>query len=58
MIAGHYKNEGSVKIFVVLLHVFRIVLRCLSFVHGVEVEVRIIVLDWWEVHPESLLEVV
>jgi hypothetical protein len=38
------------------LHEFGIVLRCLSLVHGVEIEVGVIVLDWLEVHPESLLD--
>ena len=50
-----YKNEGSIEVLVVLLHVFRIVLRCLSVLHGVEVEMRVFVLDWLKVHPQGLL---
>ena len=50
-----YKNEGSIEVLVVLLHVFRIVLRCLSVLHGVEAEVRVFVLDWLKVHPQGLL---
>ena len=44
-----HENQGGVKILVVLLHVLDIVLCCLSFVHGVEVELGIIVLQWLEV---------
>ena len=46
-----YKNGGSIEVLVVLLHVFRIVLRCLSVIHGIEVEVRVFVLDRLKVHP-------
>jgi len=40
----------------VLLHVFGVILHCLSFVNGVEVELGVIVLDWLEVHPEGILD--
>ena len=50
-----HKNEGSIEVLVVLLHVFRIALRCLSVVYGVEVEMRVFVLDWLKVHPQGLL---
>ena len=50
-----YKNEGSIEVLVVLLHVFRIAFRCLSVVHGVEIEMRVFVLDWLKVHPQGLL---
>ena len=46
-----HENQGGLKILVVLLHVLGIVLCRLSFIHGVEVELGIIVLDWLEVHP-------
>ena len=46
-----HENQGGVEVFVVLVYVFRVILRRLSFVHGVEVEVRIFVLDRLEVHP-------
>ena len=49
-----YKNEGSIEALVGLLRVFRIVLLCLSVVHGVEVEVRVFVLDRLKVHPQGL----
>ena len=41
-----------------LLHVFGVVLRRLSLVHGVEIELGVIVLDWLEVHPKGLLDAV
>ena len=50
-----YENQGGIEILIVFLHVFGIVVRRLSFVHGVEIEFGIIVLDWLEVHPEGLL---
>ena len=50
-----YKNEGSIEVLVVLLHVFRIALRCLSVVHNIEIEMRVFVLDWLKVHPQGLL---
>ena len=50
-----HKNEGSIEVLVVLLHVFRIALRCLSVVHNIEIEMRVFVLDWLKVHPQGLL---
>jgi len=49
-ISEPYKNESGVQILIVLLHVFRVVLRCLPFVYGVKVKLGILVLDWLEVH--------
>ena len=49
--AETHENQGGVEILVVLLHVFGIVLRRLSVVHGVEIELGIIALDRLEVHP-------
>jgi hypothetical protein len=46
----------SVEIFIVLRHIFGIVLRRLLLVHGVEIEVGVIVLDWLEVHAQGLLD--
>ena len=46
-----YKYQGGVEILVVLLHVFGIVLRRLSLVHGVKIKLGVVVLDWLEVHP-------
>jgi len=42
----------------VFLHVFGIVFHRLSFVHGVEIELGVIVLDRLEVHPQGLLDAV
>ena len=53
--AETHENQGGVEVFVVLLHVLRIVLRRLSFVHGVEIKLGVVVLDWLEKHPECLL---
>ena len=50
-VAETHENQGGVEILVVLLHVFGIVLRRLSVVHGVEIELGIIALDRLEVHP-------
>jgi hypothetical protein len=54
--AETHENQGGIEILIMFLHEFGIVLRCLSLVHGVEIEVGVIVLDWLEVHPESLLD--
>ena len=48
--SGTHENQGGVEVFIVLLHVFGIVLRRLSFVHGVEIKIGIVVLDRLEVH--------
>ena len=52
------KNQGGIEVFIVFVHVFCIVLGRLSFVHGVEIEFRIIVLDWLEVHPKGILDAI
>jgi hypothetical protein len=54
--AETHEYQGSVEILVVLLHVFGVVLHSLSFVHGVEVDLGIVALDWLEEHSEGLLE--
>ena len=46
-----YEYQGGVEILVVFLHVFGIVLHRLSFVHGIEVKLGVVVLDWLQVHP-------
>ena len=51
-----YENQGSVEVSVVLLDVFGVVLDRFSFIHGVEVEFGVVVLDWLEEHPEGLLD--
>ena len=53
--AGTHEYQGGVEILIVLLHVLCVVLRCLSFVHGVKVKFWVIVIDWLEVHPEGIL---
>ena len=56
--AETHEDQGGVEILVVLLHVVGIVLRCLSFVHRVEVKPRVIVLDRLEEHPQGLLDAI
>jgi hypothetical protein len=56
--AETHENQGGVEILVVLLHVLGVVLRCLSFVHGVEIELGVVVLDRLKVLPQSLLDAV
>ena len=51
---GTDENQGGVEIFVVFLDVHVIVLVRLLLVHGVEIELGIIVLDGLEVHPQGL----
>jgi len=53
-----HENQGGVEILVVLLHVFGVILHRLSFVHCVEIELGVVVLDWLEVHPKGLLDAV
>jgi hypothetical protein len=53
--ADTHKNQGGVEILVVLRHVFGIVLCRLSLVHGVEIELGVVVLDRLEVHAQGLL---
>ena len=48
-----HENQGGVEILLVLLHVFCIVLHRLPLVHGVEIELRVIILDWLEEDPEG-----
>ena len=52
------EDQGGVEIIIVLLHAPVIVLIRLLFVHGVEVELGIIVFNGFEVHPQSLLDAV
>ena len=53
-----HENQGGVEVLIVLLHVFGIVLRRLSFVHGIEIEFGVVVLDRYEEHPQGLLETI
>ena len=55
---GTHKNQGGVEIVVVLLHVLVIVLDRLSLVHGVEIELGVLVFDGLEVHPQGILDAV
>jgi hypothetical protein len=56
--ADTHENQGGIEVLVVFLHVFGIVFHCLSLVHGVEIELGVIVLDGLEVHPQGLLDAV
>ena len=49
--AETHEDQGGVEVLIVLLHVFGIVLHRLSFVHGVEIELGVVVLDELEAHP-------
>lgn len=53
-----YKNQSGIEILVVLPHVLSIVLCCLPFVHGEEVEVRVFIFNRLEILPEGLLNAV
>jgi hypothetical protein len=48
--AETHKNQGGVEVLVVLLHRFCVVLHGFTLVHGVEIELRVVVLDRLEVH--------
>jgi hypothetical protein len=54
--AETHENQGGIEILIVLRHVFGIVLCRLSLVHGVEIELGVIVLDRLEVHAQGLLD--
>jgi hypothetical protein len=54
--AETHKNQGGVEILIVLRHVFDVILSRLSLVHGVEIELGVVVLDWLEVHAQGLLD--
>ena len=58
MIVKPYENQGGIEILTKLLHVFGVVLCCLSFVYGVEGKARVFVLDRLEVHLKGLLDAV
>ena len=49
--AKTHEYQGGVEVLIVLLHVFGIVLHRLSFVHGVEIELGVVVFYGLEVHP-------
>jgi len=51
-----HKNQGGVEVLIVSLHILGVVLHRLSFVHGVEIKLQVVVLDWLEVHLEGLLD--
>ena len=52
------ENQGGVKIFIILLHIFCVKFCRLPFVHGVEIVPWVTVLDWLEVRPEGLLDAI
>jgi len=56
VVAETHENQGGVEIFIVVLHVFGVVLGHLPFVHGVEIDFGVIVLDGLEEHPEGVLD--
>ena len=55
--ARTHENQGGIEVLVVLHHIFGIVLRRLSLVHGVEVELGVVILDRLEVYAQRLLDV-
>ena len=50
-----YENQGGIEILVVLVQVLGVILHGLSFIHRIEIELGVVVLDGWEVDPEGLL---
>ena len=54
--AETHENQGGIEILVVLVHVLGVVLHSLSFIHRIEIELGVIVLDGLEVDPEGLLD--
>ena len=54
--AETHENQGGIEILVVLLDVLCVVLHSLSFIHRIEIELGVIVLDGLEVDPEGLLD--
>ena len=53
-----HENQGSVDLFIMLLHVFGVIFHRLLFVHGVETNLGVTFLDRLKVHPEGLLDAV
>jgi len=53
--AGTHGNQGGAQTLIVLLRVSGIVLRCLSFVRGVEIKFRVVALIDWK-HIRGYLE--
>ena len=53
--AETHENQGGIEIFVVLLHVLGVILHGLSFIHRIEIELGVVVLDGLKVDPEGLL---
>ena len=51
-----YENQGGIEILVVLLHVLCVILHSLSFIHRIEIEFGVVILDGLEVDPEGLLD--
>ena len=56
--AETHENQGGIEILVVLVHVLGVVLHSLSFIHRIEIELGVIVLDGLEVDPEGLLDAI
>ena len=54
--AETHENQGGIEILVVLVHVLCVILHSLSFIHRVEIELGVIVLDGLEVDPKGLLD--
>ena len=51
-----HENQGGIEILVVLVQVLGIILHSLSFVHRIEIELGVVILDGLEVDPEGLLD--
>ena len=51
-----YENQGGIEILVVLVQVLGVVLHSLSFIHRIEIELGVVILDGLEVDPEGLLD--
>ena len=51
-----HENQGGVEILVVPVHVLGVILQSLSFIHRIEIELGVVVLDGFEVSPEGLFK--
>ena len=49
-----HENQGGIEILIVLVHVLCVVFHGLSFIHRIEIELGVVVLDGFEVSPEGL----
>ena len=51
-----YEKQGDTEILVGPAQVFSVTLRSHSFIHRIESELGVVMLDGWEIDPEGLLD--